>query len=553
MTQMLDALRMLYGTQAEEVLRRIIARYGQGTDPQPVQAPTQADAMLITYGDTLRRDGEKPLRTLERFLINHVGSALSAVHLLPIYPYSSDDGFSVIDYHNVSPALGDWDDVQSLAGHYNLMLDAVINHASRQSAWFRHYLNGDQPYDSFFITCDPAADYTAVVRPRALPLLTRVQTTQGLRMVWTTFSDDQIDLNFRSPELLLEILNILLDYAHRGARFIRLDAIGFAWKEPGTSCMNLPQTHALVRLFHAFLARYVPGTLLITETNVPSEENLAYLGNGHDEADLVYQFPLPPLTLHAFLAQDATYLTRWAEALPIPEGNATFFNFLASHDGIGLRPVEGILPEQEVARVIEAVQANGGLLSCRDAGNGKQRVYELNISYIDALTSPDATDDIRAARFLAAHTLLLSLAGVPGIYIHSLLGSRNARQEALDSGVNRRINRAHLDADELETALQNDPLRKRVFIQLIHRLNLRRQQPAFHPKAHQQILCMDKRAFCLLRTAQSQQILAIINVSTETIQLSCSGHDLLSNQTIQGTLTLGPLQCAWVEQPVRTA
>ena len=225
------------------------------------------------------------------------------------------------------------------------MLDAVINHASRQSAWFRHYLNGDQPYDSFFITCDPAADYTAVVRPRALPLLTRVQTTQGLRMVWTTFSDDQIDLNFRSPELLLEILNILLDYAHRGARFIRLDAIGFAWKEPGTSCMNLPQTHALVRLFHAFLARYAPGTLLITETNVPSEENLAYLGNGHDEADLVYQFPLPPLTLHAFLAQDATYLTRWAEALPIPEGNATFFNFLASHDGIGLRPVEGILPE----------------------------------------------------------------------------------------------------------------------------------------------------------------------------------------------------------------
>lgn len=546
MKRMLECLQEIYGEQAQQILDEICSRFGSRCEGNASAGVSQKDAMLITYGDTLLREGEKPLQTLKNFLQEKVGDALSAVHLLPICPYSSDDGFSVIDYRQVNKDLGGWEDVQALGEHYDLMLDAVINHASRHSEWFQGYLRCEKPYDSFFITCDPDADYSKVTRPRALPLLTRVETAQGPRMVWTTFSEDQIDLNFRSPQLLMEILDVLLGYAQKGARFIRLDAIGFAWKEENSTCMNLPQTHALVKLIRAFLDRYAPGTVIITETNVPSAENLAYLGNGSDEAGLVYQFPLPPLTLHAFLTGNASYLTKWAAQLPVPNGEATFFNFLASHDGIGVRPVEGILPDEEVQRMIDAVKAHGGLVSTRDAGNGKQCVYELNVTYMDALTALEDSNDVRADRFLGAHTVLMSLAGVPGIYVHSLLGSRNAVKDAQESGINRRINRAHLQVDALKDELETDPLRHKVFGEMLRRLRIRAQQAAFHPKAEQEILTLDPRVFAVLRKAGEQQILALINVSADEVEISCEGYDLLSENKVNGRLKLMPYQCAWI-------
>ena len=546
MKRILECLQELYGEQAHHILDDICERFGRERAGNAAAGVSEKDAILITYGDTLLCPGEKPLQTLKNFLQDQVGDALSAVHLLPIYPYSSDDGFSVIDYRQVNKELGDWKDVQSLGENYDLMLDAVINHASQHSEWFKGYLRCEKPRDSFFITCDPEADYSKVIRPRALPLLTQFETAQGIKSVWTTFSADQIDLNFRSPELLMEILDVLLGYAQKGARFIRLDAIGFAWKEENSTCMNLPQAHALVRLIRAFLDYYAEGTVIITETNVPSAENLAYLGNGSNEAGLVYQFPLPPLTLHAFLTGNASYLTKWAAQLPVPNGDATFFNFLASHDGIGVRPVEGILPEEEVQRMINAVKAHGGLLSSRDAGNGKQCVYELNITYMDALTPLEDGDDLRADRFLGAHTVLLSLAGVPGIYIHSLLGSRNAVKDAEESGINRRINRAHLQVAELCEELETDSLRRKVFDEMLRRLRIRAQHAAFHPKAEQQILSLDSRVFAVLRSAEKEQILALINVSAEAVEVDCEGCDLLSETQVNGILKLKPYQCAWI-------
>ena len=546
MKRMLEELTLLYGADAEAILQAIRRRFGEGYEARPTVGADQTFAVLITYGNTLQRPNEKPLRTLKRFLDEYVGNALTAVHLLPIYPYSSDDGFSVIDYRSVNEEWGDWEDVRAIGKRYALMLDAVINHASRRGEWFARYLRCEEPYERFFITRDPEVDYSCVIRPRSSPLFTRVQTAKGPRWVWTTFSDDQMDLNFRSPELLLEILDVLLGYARNGARLLRLDAIGFAWKNSGTTCMNLPQTHALVRLFRAFLDRYAPGTTLATETNVPSDENLAYLGDGTNEAGMVYQFPLPPLTLHAFLTQNAAYLTQWAMKLPQPGENATFFNFLASHDGIGLRPAEGILPPEEIERMTAMTEARGGLVSRRDAGHGRRTVYELNINYMDALAPPEADDRDRTRRFLAAHTLLLSLAGVPGVYIHSLLGSHNARQEALDSGINRRINRACLNADAVEGELGEPSLRRNVFEEIRRRLKLRGMQAAFHPKAGQRVLDLDKRVFCVLRTAQHQQIAAAINVSDEAVQLPLRGYELLQGRYTGGNLLLEAHQAAWV-------
>jgi len=349
-------LRFLYGEQATDVWQRLKERLDRFREehPAPQDAPaahkqlTGGDAILITYGDQMMEPGKRPLQTLCEVLEAYGKGVVSGVHLLPFFPYSSDDGFSVIDYARVNPDLGPWEDVARLATHFHLMFDAVINHISRESDWFQGFLQGDPQYEGFFITVEEGADLSEVVRPRTLPLLTRMQTSQGERLVWTTFSDDQIDLNFANPELLLRIVDVLLLYVSQGAEMIRLDAIAYVWKKIGTPCIHLAETHRLVQLFRSILDAAAPGVTIITETNVPHQENISYWGDGTNEAQMVYQFPLPPLVLHTMATGDATKLTAWASELEPPSARATFFNFLASHDGIGVRPVEGILTPQEV-------------------------------------------------------------------------------------------------------------------------------------------------------------------------------------------------------------
>lgn len=538
---MREILERIYGADTDRLMRGMDAlaeRYGTAA-PRPWV--TQADAMLITYGDSIREEGRPPLRVLREFLDEHVRGAVSAVHLLPCFPYTSDDGFSVTDYRVIDPALGTWEDVRALAADFDLMLDAVVNHASVKSAWFEKFLAGQPPYTEYFITADPNDDYSRVTRPRALPLLTAFDTAAGKRHVWTTFSADQADLNYRCPDLLLEVLDILALYASSGARYIRLDAIGFLYKKQGTTCMHLEETHMLVRLMRAFLERVAPGTVLITETNVPHKDNISYFGHG-DEAGMVYQFPLPPLVLFAFLAQDATRLTQWAASLEQPQPGTTFFNFLASHDGIGLRPTEGILTDGERGRLVQAVLDNGGFVSYRDNGDGTRCPYELNINYMDALARPADDGAARAAKMVAAHAILLSVVGVPGIYIHSLFGSRGDREAALASGINRRVNRARLDAAQLEKELAGE--RGLVFAPLKRLLQLRARHTAFAPGAAQQVCTPDARLFCVQRSnAQTgEQVLSMVNVSADTVAVDtgAGGLDLVSGETVRGMLRVPP-------------
>jgi len=482
----------------------------------------QRDAMLITYADTLRSPNEAPLATLHDFVGERIGDLVSAVHLLPFFPWSSDDGFSVKDYRAVDPAVGGWPDVAALAADYELMFDAVINHASAESAWFQGFKGGIAPFDRYFVRADPAADHSAVVRPRALPLLTEVETTAGPVHVWTTFSADQVDLDYRNPNLLLEVLDILLDYCAKGARFIRLDAIGFMWKEPGTGCMHLPETHALVQVMRALVEATAPGTLIITETNVPHAENVSYFGDvAAPEAHLVYQFPLPPLVQHAFQTGYTGGLTAWAAALERPPAGTTFFNFLASHDGIGMRPLEGLLPPEAISRMAETVVERGGAVSLRAMPDGSTRPYELNISYIDGLVPAEADDQTRAAAMIAAHGILLSLAGLPGIYIHSLLGSRSDHAGMAATGRNRSINRARLDAAAVRAELDDaGTLRHLVFSGIAHLLRTRAGEPALHPDATQTVHALDSALFVVdRRTGGGRRLLAAINVSREPREL----------------------------------
>ncbi|MDO4473611.1 MAG: sugar phosphorylase [Eubacteriales bacterium] len=511
---------------------------------------SEKDSILITYGDSLYRDGESGLKTLKSFLDEHVQDAISTVHLLPMFPYTSDDGFSVVDYKKINPDLGDWEDVNALAKSYDLMFDAVVNHVSKSSMWFEKYLSQEYPYNTYFIDCDPDADYSSVTRPRALPLLTEFETTSGeKKYLWTTFSTDQIDLNFRSPHVYAEILDVLLSFAQNGARFIRLDAIGFIWKEPGTTCMHLPETHELIKTYRMLLDTYAPGVCLITETNVPHKDNISYFGNGHDEAQLIYQFPLPPLTMFSFLTGNAEKLSRWADGLDEPVYGTSYFNFLSSHDGVGVRPTEGILTKEEQQILVDATLKNGGAVSYKDNGDGTKSPYELNINYQDALASPEDTDEVRIARFLAAETILLSLQGLPGIYIHSLLGSRNDYYGMNTSGIPRRINREKLDADKLSNQLRLGSNRKVIFDEMIRRIKIRKSQKAFSPVAHQKIIFDDQRIFALERfTDTGEKITVLVNVSSDAVHVhtKVKGYDLIADTPVGDVVILEPLQCMWI-------
>lgn len=563
-------LAKIYGPQvAQAVLPRlteIMQKHrpnASAGEPAPL---SQSDVFLISYPDQVSRPGEIPLQSLHAFMRDRLPGLIGGVHILPFFPSSSDDGFAVSDYLQVDPRFGSWKDVRSLAADFKLMLDAVINHVSSQSAWYQAYLRDEPAFKDYFISIDPGTDLSSVVRPRALPLLIHADTPSGTRSVWATFSPDQIDLDFSNPEVLLRIIEVLLFYIDQGARVIRLDAIAYVWKEVGTSCIHLEQTHRIVKLFRAIFDAVSPGTFLITETNVPHADNISYFGQG-DEAHLVYQFPLPPLVLHTFLHEDATPLTAWAAALAPPPQGAAFFNFLASHDGIGLNPARGILGEQDLETLVERVEQRGGAVSYRNAEAGKKAPYELNINYLDALTPPEEFDgDLRISvdRFLSAHAIMLSLQGVPGIYFHSLFGSRNDHAGVARTGAPRSINRQKLDLQTLERELlDNHSLRHLVFRGFTRLLKLRVAHPAFSPSAQQQILDLGPSVFGVLRKAggDDRRLLCLHNVTRTGILAQAevsevageNGIDLLTQEAVAPAgVPLEPFQVRWIEfEPAR--
>jgi hypothetical protein len=463
------------------------------------------DCFAIAYPDHILTADEPPLETLGRFLDRHLAGLITGLHVLPFFPWSSDDGFAVMDYQTVAPAYGDWAAVTALAKRYRLMVDLVLNHSSAQGDWFQRFLAGEPAFAGRFLTVDDDPDLSAVVRPRTTPLLTEVRTAAGPRRVWSTFGPDQMDLNYRDPATLLAMIEVLLDLIGRGAGLLRLDAVAFLWKEPGTPCLNLPQTHAVVRLLRAVLDAVAPDVLLVTETNVPHAENMAYFGAGGDEAQLVYNFALPPLLLHTLLSADTSRLCDWAAGLAAPSGRATFLNFLASHDGIGLNPVRDILSEDEVAHLVDRTLACGGQLS-RRSGSGTDRPYELNVNYLDALIdSPAAADEaIGVERFLCAHALAMALVGVPLLYLPSLLGARGWPEGVARGGGARAINRERLDLVAVEDALARPTSRgRRIRDALADLAAARRLTPAFDPYGSQTVLDLGPACFALQRRARA--------------------------------------------------
>jgi glycosidase len=552
LTEIHTILGSLYGeTRAKELQERlsvIIERYTSliptGTDAGQSVRLTEKDALLITYANQVTERGSPPLETLSRFCKKYLIGAVSGIHILPFFPSSSDDGFSVIDYKEVNPDFGDWRDIERLGEDFRLMFDAVINHISVESTWFKGFLRGDPHYQDTFISVTGNPDLSQVVRPRALPLLTEFQTAAGDQKVWTTFSTDQVDLNYHHPQVLFDIIDVLLFYVSKGAEFIRLDAIAYLWKEIGTSCIHLSQTHAVVQLFRAILDGMGSGVLLITETNVPHADNISYFGDGTNEAHMVYNFALPPVVLHTLHSQNTSILSAWVSELQLPSDQVTFFNFLASHDGIGLNPARGILADAQIDFLIELTQENGGLVSYKTNPDGSESPYELNINYFDALNRPGDTQplELQVGKFMAAQAIMLTLLGVPGIYFHSLFGSRGWPEGVQITGRNRTINRQKIERTRLERALVNPETRQEmVFAQFQRLLKVRAKTPAFHPLGSQHVLDAGSSIFALARfsppadnpSGDRSGVLSLQNVSP-TRKLAALKHEDLDSLKILG-------------------
>jgi sucrose phosphorylase len=555
------------GDEAFVRLREILDRYlAVLPPPKSGSSLSERDSVLIMYADQLREPNVAPLQSFAHFSEQYLSGLVSSIHLLPFFPYSSDDGFSVIDYRTVNPEFGGWQDISRLRGSFYLMLDAVINHCSVQHEWFQAFLRDDPGYRDYFIVVDGNDDLSQVVRPRALPLLTEFATASGPKQVWTTFSADQVDLNFQNPDVLLEIVDTLLFYVARGGGLIRLDAIAYLWKEVGTSCIHLPQTHRIIQLFRAVLDVVAPHVRLITETNVPHVDNISYFGDGRNEAQMVYNFALPPLVLHTFYTADSRVLSSWVAGLNLPSDRTTFFNFLASHDGIGLNPARGILSDEEINSLIDRVIRHDGLASYKNDASGAQIPYELNINYFDALSDPRGEESAHTQidRFVAAQAIMLALVGVPGIYFHSLFGSRGWREGVDLTGRNRTINRQKFDLSTFESEV-NDPgsIRHHVFDRYAQLLRARSASPAFHPHGQQHVLDAGKGIFALLRISpgDEERVLCLHNISdrSQSVRISKEDRDGLSaspcvdlitdrqmESPISGNLALEPYQTLWL-------
>lgn len=527
----------------------------------PERLWSEKDCLLITYGNSIREAGHKPLDTLQNFLHDNLQGVFSAVHILPFFPHSSDDGFAVIDYTQVDPELGEWDDINALAADFKLMTDLVINHISSQSLWFRNYQYGKRPGRDYFVEADPHYDLSAVVRPRTSPLLRKTETAQGTQHLWCTFSHDQVDVNFQNPAVLLEYVRIIGRYLDEGAQWIRLDAVAFLWKIPGTPCIHLPETHEVVKLLRLLMEYKNAHALLISETNVPNRENLTYFGNSN-EAHIIYNFSLPPLVIHALFSGDCSYLKTWMMSMPPSPTGCTYLNFTASHDGIGLRPAEGLLDDDDLQQMLRTLEAFGGRISTRTDSEGNEKPYEANISLFDACRGTyQGSDQWQVERLICSQAIMLAIEGIPAFYIHTLFATPNDQDKLLATGHNRAINRRNWNLSDLKARLSEPGgPGQRVFAELTRLIHIRAAQPAFHPNATQFTLHIRPAIFAFWRQSMDrrQSIFCIYNLTDQPQELSLADINLISTDTwrdlisgqpmedLYGKVTLDPYQNLWL-------
>ena len=521
---------------------------------------SEKDFLLITYADSIKKNNQKNLITLNSFLKKYC-KEFSYIHILPFFPFSSDDGFAVEDYKKIKIEHGSWKDLKKITKTFDIMVDLVINHCSSKNKLFKNFLEDKNPGKNFFINSEKKFPKSnKIVRPRSSDLSKKVLVDGKNTYVWCTFGHDQVDFDFRNPNVLLYFFEIIKFYLDQDIKALRLDAVAFLWKELGTRCINLPQTHNIIRLIRLIIDRFYNKTLIITETNIPSHENLTYFGN-NNEAHCIYNFSLAPLLIHAVVSGNSFYLKKWSRGMPPAQENNSYLNFLSTHDGIGMRPVEGILPENEIQKYFNFFKKQGGLFSYR-TNAGKKSVYEVNITLLEAFKECyNGKDKFVLERFILAHTILFSMEGIPAIYIQNYLGSKNDNAKVKKTNSFRSINRRNWNFDSLVKILKN---KSNINSKILHSLNrlmvLRKKQIAFHPNATQFTLQLGDIFFGIWRQSidRSQSIFCISNLTNVKQKISLldinlistnNWFDILSNKKIKNIgdeLLFKPYQTFWI-------
>jgi sucrose phosphorylase len=433
---------------------------------------------LLTYADRLAGD----LPAL-RELMDGPLRAFDGVHVLPFFSPidGSDAGFDPDDHRVVDPRLGTWDDVAALGAERGVTADLIVNHMSTRSPEFRSFLAAGEssPHAGMFLTLDRVFPEGAteellgrIYRPRpGLPLTSVTLEDGSRRILWTTFTSEQVDLAVDDPETARYLDELLGLLAHHGVDTVRLDAAGYAVKTPGTSSFMTEQTRAFLADLSA-RARAV-GLRVLVEVHAHWRLTLDLAR----DFDLTYDFALPPLVLDALHTGDAGPLHGWLSIRP-----HNVVTVLDTHDGIGVidvgmnaghgdaeHPGPGLLSPERIDALVESIHTATDDVSRRATGAAASNVdlYQVNTTYLDALGG-----DIDA--MLAARALQLVLPGVPQIYYVGLLLGRNDEGLLARTGVGRDVNRHHYTRAEVEQALADPDVGR-----LLALVELRRTHPAF--------------------------------------------------------------------------
>ena len=527
-------------------------------NPKKKKSISEKTTLVICYGDSVYSEKKKSIRVFQSFFQKKLKNYFNTIHFLPFYPSSSDSGFAVKDHYKVDNKLGNWLDIKSISKSTDVMADMVINHSSARGLWFKNFLKKKEPGKDYFLTVDNKFNTSKVIRPRDHTLLKKIKIFNQSDYLWRTFSPDQIDLNFRNPSVLIQFIKIMIHLINNGVTIFRLDAIAYLWKENGTKCINLKQTHEIIKLLRNIINLLNIQTTIITETNLPENENLSYFGK-NDEANWIYNFSLPPLLIHAFLFENSSYLNKWSKNLPNTKNDNCYLNFIASHDGIGIRPTEGLLNKKTLDNFLNRLKKNGSKFSYRKVQNKAKKVYEANITVFDALKKSDY--DIKGKfyleRYISCHAIMISFEGIPAIYFNSIFGTSNDEAKYIITGNNRDVNRYRWNFKNITNKLKNNKSKQNIFYQNIcNLLNIRRKQKAFHPNALRINLNFGQKIYAFKRVSidKKQTILCITNLSSKIRKTEISQKYLkmknLINSKIQiedrKFLVLRPFETIWL-------
>ncbi len=488
----------------------------------------ESHSILITYADSIYKNGESTLITLRQLLNKHFGSLSKVVHILPFLKSTSDGGFAVSSYDSLDEKYGGWNDLKSISKNHVLMADLVLNHVSSSHKWVQQFIKSQEPGISNVFSPDKNLDWSNVVRPRSSSLFSQIKTENGPKQVWTTFGPDQIDLNWHNPKMTLEFLKLIINYLSNGIKWFRLDAVGFIWKESGTTCLHLPKAHSIVKVLRVLLNNLLEDGVLITETNVPQKENLSYL-IPEDEAHMAYNFPLPPLLLEAIISSRADLLNSWILNWPKLPQNTTLFNFTASHDGVGLRALEGLMNEQRIKELLINCEKRGGLVSHRRLSNGDDKPYELNISWWSAMEdSSRDSNRFQYERFILSQLIVMALKGVPAFYLPALLASENDIKSFSMTGQRRDLNREKFKLDNLLSVLNNPESNANKNLRYLRNaMDVRSKLNQFHPRSEMECLSKGRSDIVVIKRGKGQDsVFAINNMTANKINYQLNDIDL---------------------------